>query len=61
MSEASDADRLEQQLPAAPGGDEVDDVVAAVAEPELEPEVPVADAIEQRLPVADAEDEYEAP
>ena len=61
MSEASDADRQEQELPADPEGDEVDDIVAAVAEPELEPEAPVADAIEQRLPVPGAEDEYEAP
>lgn len=61
MSDASDADRQEQRLPANPDGDEVDDVVAAVAKPELEPEAPVADAIEQRLPVPGAEDEYEAP
>lgn len=60
MTDASDADRLEQKLPAAPGDDDVDDVVAAVAKPELEPEAPVADAIEQRLPVP-GEDEYEAP
>jgi hypothetical protein len=37
------------------------DAVAAVAEPPLEPEAPVADAIEQRLPVPGADDEYEAP
>jgi hypothetical protein len=60
VTDASDADRQEQQLPAT-ADDEIDDVVAAVAEPPLEPEAPVADAIEQRLPVPGADDEYEAP
>ncbi len=60
MTDASDADRQEQELPVAPEGEDVDDVIAAVAQPELEPEAPVADAIEQRLPVPGAEDEYEA-
>ncbi|MFP5317657.1 MAG: hypothetical protein ACLGI2_05110 [Acidimicrobiia bacterium] len=60
MSDASDADRQEQEQPAVPD-QEVDDVVAAVAAPGLEPEAPVADVIEQRLPVPGAEEDYEAP
>ncbi len=61
MSDASDADRLEQELPAVPGDDEADDVVDVVARPPLEPEAPVEDAIEQRLPVPGAEDDYDQP
>lgn len=60
MSDASDADRQEQEQPVVPES-EVDGVVEAVTGAELEPEAPVADAIEQRLPVPGAEDEYEAP
>lgn len=60
MSDASEADRQEQEQPAV-HGEEVDDVVAVVADAELEPEAPIADAIEQRLPVPGVEDEYEAP
>ena len=60
MTDASDADRQEQEQPAVPEA-EVGDVVEVVTETELDPEAPVVDAIEQRLPVPGAVDEYEAP
>ena len=53
MSEASDADRFEQELPLAP--DDEDEL------PTLEPEAPDADALEQHLAVPGDEDEYDRP
>lgn len=43
MSDASDADRLDQELPVEPEDE-------PVLRPALDPEVPEADALEQALP-----------